>query len=213
MIDRQRRDEFAEAIDAFLEGRIAGADFHQRAGTVARRSAKAGDPDSAIAACRARLWEYHAILPRGVLSGYADLGTHDAEELPDEQWEQFRRCAVFLRSDLGLEWPESTWSPYDDVVGGTDIKRLIVLIVAVVAALFTLAALLSAKWGLLIVWGLVGGAALTYFLRIRETGEESPAANAADPTAFPFTSQEEFVEERKRQGYTTIGPATPVDEP
>ena len=218
MIDRQRRDEYADAIDAFLEGSLGGTDYADLTGVLALGNSKAEEPDLAVAACQIGLYEFHPPSRRhGIARSWA--GPRHASDLPQAQWDAFDRCRVFLRSDRELAWPSSAWAARDVMENPPDILTLLVTIVAAICGMAAILLLACRQWIIGPVLALATAGFAFLAVRLRQSDAQEDQAEQAqmlspygDATAFPFTSHEECRQERKRQGYTAVGPATEVDE-
>ena len=209
MVDRQLRDELALRIEGFLLGRIDGPTLGRGFRRLATASKAAGHPDPAIPAVFARLWQEY---PEYVVVGSGPSRVADRSplglgpgSLSAASWNAFVRAVVFLRSDRELEWPEEQWDPYDALGSPPDYLALLLVAGAALAGLTALGLLLCRQWTPGLVLALVAAALAGLHSRLGSPRSRVPASLAGDPSAFPFLSQNELVDELRYQS----GPCVP----
>jgi len=95
MVDRKRRDRYAELLRHFLAGRITNDDYERRADQI--MASDSGTEDRAIAEVYQRVWFL-----------YCDIRTHRMSgkwALPPEGRREAARWIMFLYGPLEYEWP------------------------------------------------------------------------------------------------------------
>ncbi|MBM3471810.1 MAG: hypothetical protein FJX75_00890 [Armatimonadetes bacterium] len=202
MVNRELRDLLATWIEGFLRDPIDGPALGRGFRRFATASKEAGHPDPAVLAVVVRLWqEFPEYTLRGPVGEGAGLFPNvGSGSLSPASWNAFVRAALFLRSDREIEWPEEQWDPYDTAADPPDYLALALVLGATAVGFIALYLLICRQWTAGLVLAVI--AAILAGLRSR-VGDPRPKASvppAGDPSAFPFLSQSEVVEELGRQG-------------
>jgi hypothetical protein len=205
MVNRELRDLLATCIEGFLREQIDGPALERGFDRVSEASRDAGDPDPAIPAAVARLWEKCPgyVSGRSLPVGEVDRAPfyRGSGSLSAASWNAFVRAALFLRSDREMEWPEEQWDPYDTLANPPDVLAVVLLAGAALAGLIALFLLICRQWVSGLVLALIAAGLAVLRSRMGDPRLRTAAAPpAGDPTAFPFLSQSEVVEELGRRG-------------
>lgn len=194
MVDRYHRNMLAVMIEAFLSGRIVGAELSRGARNAGKSALAAGDVDPVVLAAELRVWHICPELTQGELD-LRRSGAKHVGELNEDARGQLTRLALFLRSDRELEWPREYWDPYRSPASGADPGPAMLAMTSVACAVTSLFLFMAGS-----VWGGLACAAaglgtFQWLRRLHRLPRRSESTPYGDASAFPFTSHEQAAED------------------